>query len=64
MLPADLTLRGIEFQRVGTANKKATVPIFVSILGKYESELDDRHCLDFLAGVSSEIASSETVTPS
>ena len=55
MFPADLTLTGNEFHRVGAATEKALVPTFVLTLGiKSRLELDDRSCLGCLAGVSSE----------
>ena len=53
--PADFILSGSGFRRVGPATKKYMDSIFVLILGvKRRSELDDRRCLGFPAGVSSE----------
>ena len=55
--PADLTIIGSEFHRVGASTEKALVPVFVLTPGtKSRLELDVRSCLGRLTGVSSECA--------
>ena len=54
MFSTDSTLIGVN-SKCGAATDKATVPIFISTPGtKSTPGQDDRSCLGFLAGVSSE----------